>query len=54
MGLPLRWFAGVKGIDLGRLRHPVAYLSWRRERRRVGPYARSLGEVVAGERHEPS
>lgn len=49
VGLPLRWFSGASTTELRGLRHPVAYLRWRRERRRLGPYARSLDEILSGE-----
>lgn len=52
LGLPLRWFGSPGRGEPGALRHPVAYLRWRSERRRLGPYARSLAQVIAG-RAEP-
>lgn len=48
LGVPLRWFGSHERIERQALRHPLAYLRWRRERRRLGPYARSLAQVIAG------
>ncbi len=52
LGLPLRWFGAPERVERQAVRHPLAYLRWRRERRLLGPYARSLAQVVA-DRPEP-
>jgi hypothetical protein len=44
LGLPLRWFRNSDRADLRWIRHPVRWLRWRSEVRRLGPHARRYDE----------
>jgi hypothetical protein len=44
LGIPTSGFA-VRPMDLRWLRHPVRWRRWRREVRRLGPYARRFEDI---------
>lgn len=48
LGMPTRWVRPRAEVDARWLRHPVRYMRWRREVRRLGPHARSFDEWSVG------
>jgi hypothetical protein len=44
IGLPKRWFTGLRDVDTRWCRHPVKWLKWRSQVRRLGPYAPNYDE----------
>lgn len=47
LGIPTRWFRPATPLKLGRARHPLRWLAWRREVARLGPYARDFDAFLA-------
>jgi len=43
LGIPRDWF-GPPAVDLRRLAHPRRWWRWRRQVRRLGPYAPDYGD----------